>query len=229
MNILIVEDDILTAKSIESVFNTFPDKMIITIISTYEDAEESVFGKKFDLAIIDIFLGDSSKNGLDLCSLIRDRNKNLPIIIITAHRPIQYLETAFLNGVNDYLIKPFHPTELKIRAEKCLYSQYKSPENKQINYNELRFLIEKNHFFYLDNPIHLTKKCKALLLILIKEPEKVLDKYYIQEKLWSDYDPYEKNRNLRSNIQLLKKSLDKRLSSWIRTIRGEGYMLIKPK
>lgn len=231
MNILIIEDDLLLAVNIKKVF----EKKIITnrikIISTYREfSRELPIINSYDIILVDIFLGpDEEKTGIDFISFIRERNKCIPIIVISWYDDLSYLERAFLVWANDYLAKPFRLKELEIRVFKWFsiyfYSDLSNTEN--IDYFWLEYDIYKNEFYYKKNRINLTKSNKYLLSLFLSSRENLLKENYLIEKIWGDMT-YLVDRNIRVSILRLKSVLKEyNLDSWICNIRGEWYMLKK--
>jgi DNA-binding response OmpR family regulator len=227
MNVLIVEDESKIGKSIEKNLYNLEEINIIKIAKNYDEAIEKIGEIDFDIFLIDIFLGDEEANGIELAKKIREKNKYVPIIIITSSKSINFLEIAFEAGVNDYIEKPFDIKELQIRVKR--WGNFFQPEifMETIKYKEISYKIQTNEFFINDKKIELTKKNKILFLLFIKKPEQLLTAEYIREKYWGDYANTRKSRNLRSSIQSLRNSLSKSCPDWIQTVRGEGYILKK--
>lgn len=111
-NILLAEDDktvraVVMATLGEEAYRLFP---AMTAKRTFEILQaESV-----DLVLLDLILPDA--NGLDLIEPIR-QNTNVPIIILSAKNSVPDKITGLERGVDDYVGKPFHPTELRARIE----------------------------------------------------------------------------------------------------------------
>ena len=230
MNILIVEDEPEIASVIKNIFCNNSSSHFVDISYSFESAFTKIHSEIFDMILLDIDLGASSHSGLDLCKIIRKNNKDIPIIIITAITSITYLEKAFHMGVNDYIKKPFHPTELSMRVTRWQeLFQNNIKQRKQIEYQQLCYTIANNEFYFNGKPITLTKRNKKILSVFIKSPETIISSEILIQKVWGDFINTMKERNIRSNIQLLRKALDTSCGKWIQTVRGEGYILIKNK
>lgn len=227
MNILVVEDDRLMAETIRTIVLKIPGVKNVDTAPDYDIAMRNYVAKAYHMILVDIYLAGSRLNGLDLCHAVRKKDPNLPIIIITSDPSFGSLEIAFHSFVNDYVKKPFFPQELALRVQRWLFSR--KTDNPPEEYKGISYRSTANEFFFLNQKIHLTKKNKALLLLFLKNNERILTKEFLQEKLWEDYDPFVSRRNVRSNIQLLRKSLKPiQCDRWIITVRGEGYLLRKP-
>ena len=228
MNILIIEDDICMSTLMKSVFSKFPFVNIIEMSHNFQDGFDKSLSCIFDIILLDIHLGNSRYDGIELCKIIRKNNPFIPIVIITAFHSFYYLEKAFEAGANDYITKPFNIQELEIRVKRWFFRNYRvSSAQEKISYHELSYDPNFHQFHFKDYLLNLRKKSKSLLLIFLKEPEKLLSKSYLREKLWGDNDNIERGRNIRSNVQILRNVLRGTCDKWIKTVSGEGYVLAK--
>lgn len=225
MNILVIDDEPLILESITRILRKIPQIHIIETAKDFQSAYNKVKSCVFDIVLTDIFLGEDF-TGIDLCAAIRKDNLEIPLIIVTTIHSTKYLEYAFNVGANDYITKPFQPKELELRVKRWLLLSHKIKFQQNIFYNGLLYDIQKNEFFFEKKYISLPKKQKFLLLLFLKQPEKVLSENFLQEKIWGDYEDFH-HHNIRSNIQLLRKSLKEknRIENWIQNKRGEGYFL----
>lgn len=226
MNILIVEDEPIIAHSIRNIFLKTRLVNIIDIAHDVNSGYQKGVSGIYDILLIDIVLGTDQMGGIELLRSVRNQYPLLPAIMITSVRSISCLEEAFSLGVNEYITKPFHPRELEIRVRRWL-SQKQGIFQEPFFYDELEYLPQRHEFRFRGVSIPLSKKNKELLSLFIRSPEKVLSRQLIQEKLWGDEISSLQTRNIRSNVQILRKSLEAFGINWIQTVRGEGYMLEK--
>ena len=228
MNVLIVEDDILVAEMMKKVIKTISVVNLVEVAHNFDEAFRKYMSKTFDLVLADIHLVGDRYDGIDLCKLIRQKDSKIPLLIISSDTSLESLEKAFNIHISDYIKKPFYPKELLLRVKHWLRQSHYIEFTKKIHYKKMIYNSKNNEFFYANQKIPLTKKSKALLLLFIKNPENLLTQQFLKEKLWGDYDHLGTNRNLRSNIQILRATLNKvGCSDWLSTIRGEGYILKK--
>ncbi|MHB1687968.1 MAG: response regulator [Ignavibacteriaceae bacterium] len=109
--ILLVEDDDISQKYIKTVLK---DLYKIIIVSSSEEALESLKLEKIDIVLMDISIR-GSMNGLELTKVIKKTNEysNIPVIAVTAHAfPVDRVNSIEA-GCNDYISKPFNLNELK--------------------------------------------------------------------------------------------------------------------
>lgn len=227
MNILIIEDDFSVGKAMQRNLANSNFTNIVELTADYDQAIMRSSSGLFDLVIVDLFLENDDCLGLNICKEIRGRGLMLPIVIVTATYSLQFMEEAFGLGINDYITKPFNSKELELRVKRWGALSYRNRERMQtkLHYRDLSFNTITNKFTWQGREFILPKKQKELLMVFLRNPEELLKVNYIENKLWGDHCGVTKNRNLRSNIQYLRKSLKKLGINWIQTIRGEGYIL----
>ncbi len=118
IRILIVDDDPTTRRLVGMVLSG--DKYDVVESATGEAALEATTSQEFQLAIVDIML--PGMDGFALCRALRQHpsTRTLPILLLTAKDSLNDKMVGFEAGANDYLVKPFHPTELTYRVKSLL-------------------------------------------------------------------------------------------------------------
>jgi len=165
-------------------------------------------------------------NGIEVCKQIRNENKNLPILMLTAYGEVENKVTAFNNGADDYLVKPFHFDELFVRLNALL----RRKEIPQTNVNQFKLADLTIEFDTMQVTrkgveISLSPKEYKLLSILANANGRVLSKNYIAEQLW-DYHIETNQNTIEVYINFLRKKIDKdNLNKLIHTKVGFGYYL----
>ena len=186
------------------------------------DAEKLTNFFIFDLIVLDIMM--PKKNGIEFLNSLRKFDLNTPVLMLTADGQLDNKKKSFLNGCDDYLVKPFEPTELLLRINKLLNPRF----NKNVSgikryfgdfeYNSTKKTLSKN----LEN-INLTNSELIIIDFLTKNLNKEITREEIANLLGDEI-------NLRSVdviiTRLRKKIISDNNSSFLRTIRGKGYMLV---
>jgi len=232
MNILIIEDDEFLWGKIKQVFKKRVITNKITLLFTFEDfINELPLIEWYDIILVDIKLWCLNKNTwIDIVEILRKKNINTPIIVISGLNDIEYIERAFEKWANDYLTKPFRLKELEIRIMRWFKSYCMNiifSDNQILSYHELSYKFHDNQFYYKDNVLDLTKKSKFILFQLLLKKEKIISEEELRIKLWWDREVLKK-RNIRIVILRLKKALDKhQINHWIQNIHWEWYILKK--
>lgn len=204
--ILIVEDQKLIIKSLE--LNLGKNYEVSSLSSFAQAANFDI--SKFDLALIDISLGDGS--GLDLYEIFKEY-KDIPIIFLTANDEETTIVKALDMGADDYITKPFTLGELNARIRKVLPDSL-SFKNISIN--------AKEHVVLQDGmPVDLSIREYQLLEIFIKNKNKVLERTRLLE-LWETDDEFVNDNTLSVTISRLRNKLNLKE---LKTIKHVGYVL----
>lgn len=207
--ILLVEDDEILKELLEE----FLTSKGFSIISTpsYEEALSLAYEKNFDLWILDVkILGG---NGFELLKELRELNFKTPAIFTTSLNDLASLKTAFSNGCDDYLKKPFLLAELLLRIENLLKKSYQNQSEVIKIHENLKYNLLTKELFQDEKIVKLSTKEIKLLELFLKNPNKILSKEEIFEKLW-DFGEEPSEMSLRVYIKNLRKVLgNERLKS----------------
>lgn len=214
-NILQLEQDYLEANGFDTDATT-----------NGRDGMEMAINGNYDLILLDVMLPGA--NGFDICQTIR-KNKNIPIIFVSAKREESDKINGLGFGADDYIVKPFSPGELVARV-KAHINRYNSlvdsgkKETNIISIDNLK-LNKDNGLAYLnDTEITLTKKEFDVLFILASHPNNVFSKNELFEQVWG-YDSLGDTSTLTVHINRLREKLKDAGSKdeYIRTVWGRGY------
>lgn len=179
---------------------------------------------EYDIILLDWMMPGIS--GIEICRNIRKENKTVPIIFLTAKDTIDDTVFGLDAGANDYLKKPFAFEELLARIRVLLRNKAGEQtifEAGDIVLDTEVHLVKKN-----GQAIGLTQKEFALLEYLLHNKGKVCRRTRIIEKIWDIH--FEKDTSV---IDVFINSLRKKLDepgkeSFIKTIRGVGYLVNDP-
>lgn len=180
--------------------------------------------KEYDCVILDVNV--PGLNGLEVCLQIREKNKQIPILMLTAFEGVKEKVTAFNHGADDYLVKPFHFEELYVRL-KALLRRKEVPQNESTKYtvDDLVIDLAEKTVFRKEVEIKLSPMEFKLVVLLVKSNGRVLSKNYIADALWDQQ--VETNPNtIEVYINFLRKKIDKdHERKLIHTKVGFGYFL----
>lgn len=221
MKILIIEDEVKVAQLIQKVLKEHG--------YTAEIAYDGTMGKtlalrdEFELIILDLIL--PGINGLDLCKLIRQHRKKVPILMLTALNTTEDIVSGLDSGANDYLTKPFKLEELLARIRALSRIRDNSFEDVIYNFQDLSVNTATKEVTRSGKKINLTAKEFALLEILIRNPGRVVSKSYISDVIWgNDYDV--ESNVVEVYINFLRNKIDKNFDTkLIHTLVGMGYVM----
>ena len=136
MNILTVEDEALVAKLYESILSSEGHRVVIA--SNGAEAIEKVNEESFDLILLDLKLPDMY--GTEVLKLIRTKQKDVNVVIVTGYPSLDSALEAIKAGVYDYLVKPCNPVQLKLVVQRVGEKLRLVKENEHL----LRELKKKN-------------------------------------------------------------------------------------
>lgn len=220
MNILLLEDDFVLSNEIKIFFehHLYPCDCVYDgqlLLKQY-------YLKEYDLLILDINV--PGMNGFQAARSIREINKHIPILMLTAYGEMEDKINAYNHGADDYLVKPFHFDELLLRT-KSLLRRKSLPQIAEATFkiDTLVINFDEKKVCRSDVEISLTPKEFQILVILAKAHGKVISKNQIAENLW---DTYIKSNTIEVYINFLRNKIDKDFETkLIHTKAGYGYYL----
>ena len=179
-----------------------------------------------DFIILDWMIPGLS--GLEVLRRIRNKQeyKNLPILMLTAKNSEQDKIISFESGLDDYITKPFLPSELIARVKAILKrtSQLNQDQDNLI-FNEIKINIVQKKAYRGDRRLNLGPTEFNILYFLLKNKQRVFSREQILNKIW----PNQVNVELRTvdvHIRRLRKELNQNKDKdLIRTVRSAGYSL----
>ncbi|MDX5348217.1 MAG: response regulator transcription factor [Hymenobacteraceae bacterium] len=179
--------------------------------------------KDYDIAILDIIMPNT--NGLEVCRQLRDRNPELPILMLTALSTTDDVVTGLDAGADDYLAKPFKFKELLARVRALTRRKNLSGQTNKLAFADLEMDLDTKTVKRSGKEIVLTAREFALLEYFMKNRGRVLSRIDLLENVW------ELNFDLGSNVvdvyvNYLRNKIDKEFpSKLIHTVIGMGYVL----
>jgi DNA-binding response OmpR family regulator len=188
-----------------------------------EDALKIYQKEKPDILVLDVMM--PKKDGFTLAKEIRQENKRIPIIFLTAKSQTSDVLEGFNHGGNDYLKKPFSMEELIIRIKSLLNRIELKSNIENIKIGAYSFNLTKQILELETISEQLTHREAQLLFYLYEKKNQVLDRTFILNKLWGN-DDFFNARSMDVFISKLRKKLKKDENIKIINIRGFGYKLI---
>jgi len=222
-HILLVEDEPSLGKVIADSLSR--QGYEITHALNGEKAYNYFNSQTFQLAILDVML--PNMDGYTLAKQIRNVNKEMPILFLTAKSTTDDLVKGYQSGGNDYLKKPFSLDELYLRISELLkrYATSAIAHDTQILIGKYLYLPIKQELHYEENITKLSKKECDVLQFLYKNKNQITDRKSVLIQLWGD-DNFFNTRTMDVFITRLRKHFLKDETIEILNIRGVGYKLI---
>ncbi|MDT2740613.1 response regulator transcription factor [Enterococcus canintestini] len=226
--ILIVEDD-------EAIAEIEKDFLIIngfevTIISNGNEGLEAILHGEYDLILLDVMLPEI--DGIAIIKIVRNKI-NVPIMLVTAKgEEIDKLRGLGL-GADDYIVKPFSPTELVARV-KANIAQYERLVGtlggiiaRKVEISDIVIEPSTMRVHVRGKEVTLKNKEFELLLFLMENVEHVFNKEELYERIWG-MDAFGDNRTVAVHINRLREKIEIDPSSprHIQTVWGVGYKFV---
>lgn len=222
--ILIVEDEISIAE-LEKDYLELSDYEV-DIASDGETGESMALKGDYVLCILDVML--PGKDGFEICKAIR-KEKNIPIIMVSAKRDdIDKIRGLGL-GADDYITKPFSPSELvaRVKAHLARYDRLVAstvPQNDVLEIRGLKIDKTARRVFVNNEEKVFTTKEFDLLLFLASNPNKVFSKDELFRNIW-DMESIGDIATVMVHIKKIREKIEYDTSKpqYIETIWGVGY------
>lgn len=222
MRILVVEDEPKVAAFLKQGLEESGHE----VLSAFDgnDGRRLAKEKGVDLVLLDVIL--PGLNGVDTCRAIRHDGGNMPILMLTALGTTDDKVAGLDAGADDYLVKPFEFQELLARVRSLSRRGNAVQETKgTLVYSNLELNLMKKEAMREGQRILLTAKEFALLEFFLRNPERVLSRALISERVW-DIDFNTGTNVVEAYIKLLRKKVDRDFEpKLIHNRVGLGYIL----
>ena len=227
-HILVVEDDELIA-ALERDFLE-ANGFVVTIASNGLGGLEAIEKGDIDAVLMDVML--PGEDGFTVCRKIRDKS-DVPILFVTAKREDVDKIKGLSLGADDYIVKPFSPTEMVARLKAHLEvhnrllgkrQQVSDVNTPDVHIGDLRIFISRHQVFRERIEIPLTGKEFNLLLFLAQHPNQVFSKKYLFEMIWH-LDALGELATVTVHVNRLRDKLNEVKPEFtaIETVWGNGY------
>jgi DNA-binding response OmpR family regulator len=220
MKILIIEDEKELLATMKKYLES--EGFLCEIATSYFEAEDSLSVFNYDIIILDLTLPGG--NGLDLIRLIKDRNRQAGLLIVSAKNSLDDTIKGLDMGADDYISKPFHLSELNSRIKSLARRRHFDGTNELI-YNEIKINVDSNEVSVNGENIDLTKKEYEILLYFMVNRNKLITRESIAEHVWGDNISYTDNFDfIYSQIKNIRKKIgQKNGKNYLHNIYGMGY------
>ena len=219
--IFLLEDDLSLINGLSFVFEK--QGFVVEVVRTIKEAEEKWEKGKYDLLVLDVLLPDGS--GFEFCKMVREVS-NVPIIFLTASDEEMSIIMGLDIGGDDYITKPFKLGVLVSRVN-ALLRRAKAFGNDEhvLQANEITVHLLEGKVYKKGELIDLTAGEYKLLCLLMKNPNTVLSKEQILDKLWDCEGNYIDDNTLTVYIRRLRMKIEDNPSEprMILTMRRLGY------
>ncbi|VAW83623.1 Two-component system response regulator QseB [hydrothermal vent metagenome] len=218
MQLLLVEDDLALSEGLQKALKT--EGFTVNHVVEGLEALSAIRVEPPDAVILDIGLPDI--DGLELLRRVRQFNKTLPVIILTARDSIQDKIIGLDCGADDYLAKPFDTTELFARL-RVLERRLGSVHQNEIKLGLVSLDISGHTVQVSGKAVDMPRHEYQVLKALMENAGRILTRQQLESKLYS-WDKEVASNALEVHIHNVRKKLPK---DFIKTVRGVGYTVKK--
>lgn len=228
--ILIIEDDV----NIQTLEKDYLEANSFSV-ETAQDGETGLnmaLNNNFDLILLDIML--PRLDGLEVCRRLREK-KDIPIILVSAKKEDLDKIKGLGFGADDYIVKPFSPSELVARViahisryQRLTTKDPASKANTVVEIDKLHLESSSRRAFIDDKEIMLTNKEFDLLYFLASNPDTVYSKEQLFDEIWH-YDSIGETSTITVHVNRIRdkiKEADEN-TDYIHTVWGKGYRFNK--
>ena len=220
MKILLVEDEAKTVAFLKKGLSE--NGFILDVARDGETGLHLAMELAYDLVILDVMLPE--RDGWSVLQTLRKRDRNTPVLFLTARDDISERVRGLDAGADDYLVKPFAFSELLARVRTVLRRKVKSsPESLRffgLEMDLLRRTVTRDA-----KRLDLTAKEFLLLELFLQHSREVLSRTFIAERVW-DMNFDSDTNTVDVAIRRLRKKVDDPFPmKLIHTVRGMGYIL----
>jgi DNA-binding response OmpR family regulator len=197
----------------------------VTLARNGKKAFQAFTAGNYTFCIFDVMMPEM--DGFTLAKEVRELDKKIPILFLTAKAMKEDKLQGFAIGADDYLTKPFSMEELLARLEAIL-RRVESPTksaDEQLMVGSIPYEPELRVLHLKDGSKKLTTKENQLLHLLVKNEREILDRQSTLRAIWGD-DNYFNGRSMDVYIAKLRKLLKEDPSIEIMNIHGKGFKLI---
>ncbi|TWT25754.1 response regulator transcription factor [Planomicrobium sp. CPCC 101110] len=220
LKILLVEDDIELNRTVCTFLNQNGYEAIGCLDAN--DAYNTMYGNLFDLIISDIMMPNI--DGFEFAQTVRDLNKEIPILFMTARNDFSAKQKGFRAGIDDYLVKPVDLDELLLRIG-ALLRRAKIATSKRLAVGSL-LLDADEHIAYLnETEIPLTVREFNILYKLLSYPKKTFTRSQLMDEFW-DVETSTGSRAVDVYITKIRDKFSECDDFEIVTVHGMGYKAV---
>ena len=222
-NILLVEDDMGIIEGLE--YSLRKNGFGVDTAKTKRDAFLMIQARKYDLLILDLTLPDG--NGFDICKKVRE-SQSLPIIFLTASDEEVNVVMGLDIGGDDYITKPFKLNELISRINALLrragISGSTAPQTGLCS-NGIAITLQESRVCKNGAAIELTSAEYRLLCLFMMNPDTVLPRDVILDRLWDFNGGFVDDNTLSVYVRRLRSKIEDNPEepAFLLTVRGFGY------
>lgn len=221
VEIVVVEDDI----NILEIIRLYLERESF-VVYTSRNASEGLFLIETvvpDIVLLDINLPD--ENGFELARKFREISDGI-LFFITGEKSKEKIIHGFEVGCDDYITKPFDPSEVVVRVKANLrrLNKNEKEEISIVSFGDVKINMKEASVYKNGELLDLSKKEKMILFYLVKHPNQVISTETLYDNIWG-YDSISDLKTVSVHMSTLRKKIEDEPNNpkYIETVRGFGY------
>jgi two-component system phosphate regulon response regulator PhoB len=221
--VLIVEDEAALVTMLR--YNLEKEGFAVCEAGDGEEALVQIAERKPDVVLLDWMLPLVS--GIEVCRQIRrsPSSRTLPVVMLTARGEEGDRVRGLNSGADDYVVKPFSPTELIARLRAVMRRAQPASAEDVLRFADVALDLVAHRVTRSGRPIHLGPTEFRLLRFLMQHPGRVFSREQLLDSVWG-HDVYVEPRTVDVHIRRLRKALNEKSElDIVRTVRSAGYSL----
>jgi two-component system response regulator MprA len=219
--LLVVDDDPALARTLRRALGI--EGYDVECAGDGAEALQRLAADRFDAVVLDVSM--PRVDGLAVCRSMRARRDRTPVLMLTARDAVDDRVAGLDAGADDYLVKPFSLDELNARVRALLRRMNGEDHEERLSYADLVFDVAGLRASRGERRLELTRTELRLLELLLRNPEQVLPRDMIYERVWG-HDISATSNSLDVYVGYLRRKTEEggepRL---IHTVRGVGFRL----
>lgn len=220
IRILLAEDD----KDLNEVATSYLKAEGYYVDSVFNglDALNKIYENKYDIVLSDIMM--PLCDGYELARTIREENKSIPIIFMSARDDKPSKQIGYKAGIDDYITKPFDLDELVFKI-KAIARRIDINTSNTIEIGNFKMDKDEHTAYVDDNELSLTVREFDILYALLSNPKKTFTRSKLMEEFW-DYDSSATSRTVDVYLSKLRDKTKECNGFEIQTVHGLGYKVV---
>ncbi len=186
------------------------------------DAFDELLNNNYDIIISDVMM--PNVDGFEFLKKVRDINKDVPFIFITAKDDFKSKEKGYRLGIDDYMVKPIDLDELLLRLNAVL-RRCNIKNNKEIEIGNLKINSEENTVLINGEEVSFTVKEFNILFKLLSYPKKTFTRNQLMDEFW-EYDKDTLPRTVDVYMTKIREKCSNCDGFEIQTVHGLGYKVV---
>lgn len=223
MEVLVVEDEKKVAQALERGLGR--EGYQVTLARTGEEGYYLLGVRSFDLVVLDLML--PGRSGLEILATLRDRDRAIPVLILTARDAVEDRVVGLDTGADDYLVKPFAFPELLARIRALVRRGRAAEAPLHLRVADLEMDVPARRVARAGRELELTMREFELLEYLLRNRGRVVSREMLSRDVWKETRRVTPLDNVIDvHIARLRRKVDEPFDAkLIHTVRGVGFIV----